>query len=550
MLPRITKISRLRRHPTDQTLSIVQVFGCEHRAVVVYRNAATGAPTSLPSAQWYVHQKVLFLPTDVFLSENVAVALGVADHCRSASEQEEEERAHRAPRTTSTRRAIVKIVAVDYNGVVSHGAIVPFEHAVKALGIQQSRLTNVDAVEDNVLFALRPPLPQKYKARTEPLVDLLHNPSLLNALLETPVWMSELIRGQRVALQYDACNDVVRYWDESHVLAPHGWWTMPNRDGAKELPPSLLPLLTQFSEALQRIGRQRYGKAVDLYLRGVISTRRAMSGGEQSSGEGKEKIYFYECALHGARSFVLGAEQFLRMCEASRFPRMPTLYTNRTLRSIINERLGRRRVLLAPTDISFVAPSSASALPPGGAGGGGGRYSHRFFSSQHRPHRAVEEKSEESDDKVQMKHAYDYYAKSAPSTNLLSSASLSNSPTASLSLSGGRGNSFGSRNRRVTAGAAEASGSWRRKTPIDDETAVEENEFDSEWFGGVSKDRVDWAQCLLLIANQLHERVPSSTGLAIQVYSGSDLLRIVEKFKYMRSRVGAQIVCEQSLLEK
>ncbi len=502
MLPRITKISRIRDHPTDSSLLIVQVYGSEHRIVVTQDDL-------------FIGQKVLFIPLGVRLSKKNATALGILPHCKDLG-------------------GVMQVVACDFSRVVSHGIVLPVATVRFALKIKEEE-------EDEQIIKrlfLSPP-----SSSIPPLADLINNPSLLNALLEIRVWMCERVQGMEICLHYDASKDKVCFWDETNCA--HGWW-MSYRPSAKEI---LKPQKHLFAhaDALLTIGRQRYGKGIDIYLRGIAATDKRKEGEEVE----EEQVYFYECALHGAGSFALSTEQFLKMCETSRFPRMPTIATNQTLKSIINEKLKTKRILLLPGDISFVTKVAAS----------------------------------KKEDSIEERHVYDYSAQEKKDNErkewLSDSASAQSFPppssqnyekqqyerdargekrisqSLSTSLSGekygsnGRqafGTSFGRglpTFKRQNNNNALKQNSWKRQTPLDDENAS----FESDWYGNVAKERVDWAQSLMLLANQIVVQQKSNTiGLAIQIYSGSDLLRILEQFKFMRFRVGAEVISEQHLL--
>ena len=516
MQPRITKISRIRQHPTNNAFLIVQVFGSEHRTVVKR------------DGQLKVNDRVLFMPVGTTLRETTAVNLVITHHCKKTEQQ------------------LCCVVALDFERVISHGIVISLFFAANQMLIENPYSPNCDAL----LTALRCNNVASYN-KTKPLVDLIDNPSLLSVLLQTPVWVSERVRGTPVAIQYDASCDCIVYWDESNVSVPHAWWTVyGEKSNAFTLDePSLL---SAHAAALLRVGRERYGKAIDLYLRGVI-THMATKDND-TDNDSAEEVYFYECALHGARSFVLCAEQFLRMCENCRFPRMPTLYSNRTLCSIINERLGKKRILLPQQETSLLTMAKQSLFKKDEREQQQQQQQQQKQQCRHLYCHERDEKSETESEtqKTTRKEQKSYdYAKSAPSVHFLdassSSANSMSTSLSTLSLSGGRERLFGQKRQSEKGeGIAARQANWRRTTPIDDF----DNDFENEWFGGVSRDRIDWAQCLILIANQIYERQPNSIGLAIQVYFGGDLVRLLEKFNYMRCHVGGQVVCEQHLLKR
>lgn len=587
MLPRITKIQRLYRHPNASDLWVVRVYGSEHQMVV---------PRHGVTYQLFPNEAVVYLPLDLMLPERVATALEIQQQCEpcerhrrvttssqvhwreqwnplhtrsidmipsTANRGSDTDNGnkdsggggdaaafariyHRKGAETALSPIYYRVVARKHCGIVSCGIVLPLKYVVNAL-------TATTTPSSSALLLKRPSTVIRslrfvpVRPAPPPLVDLLQNPSLLSALLDTPIWMSERISGHPVTIQYDACNHGIRYWDEHAVTDPHSWWTgAPTRSGARELPPdsARAQLFEPFAVAIMRIGRERYAQAIDIYLRGIVCANGA--------------VYFYECALHGARSFVLSAEQFIRLCEASRLPRVPTLYANRTLRSIINERLGRRRPLIPRI-------SGSGGNSDGGDGG------------NDKQERRAGDDSEDGDNKELVhRHVYDYNKakkikrKQRVTMDLLS-ASASSSASAACSWRrstpidpqyhgfsnfrrNGRGRKNGDNNHECSGGVG-VGGHSERDGGVDDRIKTpNDEEFESSRFGNIPNDRVDWARCLVIIANHLSDRSREHSrhviGFVLQFYKADDAFRLLRRFRYMQHRVGAQVLCEHELIER
>lgn len=146
------------------------------------------------------------------------------------------------------------------------------------------------------------------------MAHLLEHPSLFSFLLHTPVWITEKMRGKNICIQYDACEDSVECWDESGANVSYGWWLLGPNNIETVIPIHNTcfhyEILFPFFDAVKNIGVNRYGKAVDVFLRGFIHNN---------------EVFFYEIILFGAQTFVLGAEQFLEICKNYNFPTPPTV---------------------------------------------------------------------------------------------------------------------------------------------------------------------------------------------------------------------------------
>lgn len=64
----------------------------------------------------------------------------------------------------------------------------------------------------------------------------------------------------------------------------------------------------------------------------------------------------------------------------------------------------------------------------------------------------------------------------------------------------------------------------------------------------MADDRVDWARCAVLLANQIAERSAELCGFTLQAYTADARFQWLQQFAYMRYRIGAEVLCDDALL--
>lgn len=455
MLPRVTKVRRLYSSSSNRTNGgelAAALYGTEHVCIVANTPGLVRP-----------RQTVLYLPRGLLLQRRVADALGATPYCRTVTRRSRDDETFHL--VAACRFATDK----DTAPLITSGIAVPLRHVVRALALPD------EGTPATLIHSLHF---RRSKPMTAALhVELLDNPSLLRVALNTPLWIAERVRGADVHLRFEAHMGAVVALPDAHQHKP---------------------CVQHHMRALHRLADERYGNAVHLSLYGVVTP----TGGAVYHALRVD-------ATGTARSFLVLPDEFLRVCRMFDLPVARTLYVNRTLRSVVNARLTRRRPLLAHE--------------PRATRGGPSRSSRSSSSS-------------------------------SSSSNSGSSSGSCGPPAAGQCALYARRPRHGCVVECCTPApasqdghTADSSTSWRsrpRHAANETNTAA----FDDTRFGGVADDRVDWARCAVLLANQIAERSAELCGFTLQAYTADARFQWLQQFAYMRYRIGAEVLCDDALL--
>lgn len=474
MLPRVTKISWLVSGNVaavqQEQVPVARLYGTEHQCIVVAHNGPVR-----------VRQTVVYLPRGLLLSEQIARALRITAWCRTVTR-----------RNGAVGETFLRVVALRWANTIVNGIAVPWRDVVAALGLQTTP-TDQRPAASLVVHALH--FRRSKPAALQRNVDLLENPALLRVLLGTPLWIAERTVGSEIEVLFDAETQHVRI-----------------------VPPSFEQTSRDMADTLRTIARQVYGYALDLVLSGVVD----------SSGT----VRFHSLHVSNrSRDYLMAPDAFLPLCAAYSVPVARTVHAGRTLRSVINERLTRRRPVLP-----FGAGTTRRHARARGGGGG-------------------------SDDDDSASASHSSSSSSSNSSNGDGSSVQTHFDHEFLRLRVAR-HSVGRRDQQApeaqvaSVATADSSTSWRsnRLQPNSTSartttTTVQGSAFDDTRYGGIADERIDWARCAALVAQQICERAPGQLlGFMVQAYTNEARVQWLQQFAYMRYRCGAEVWCDEALL--